>query len=159
MVGKRGSVEFRFWSKVVRGPKCWKWVANKNNAGYGMLRRGGLANKTPAHRISWEIHNGPIPEGMFVLHKCDNPECTNPEHLFLGTPADNMKDKESKGRHGRTEIWRNKIAAVGVAKRKRTAQQEAVIYELYKLGISKRLLSDVASLNRKSIARIIRERS
>ena len=63
-----------------------------------MIRMGGLQEKSPASRVSWIIHFGDIPRGMHVCHKCDNPECTNPEHLFLGTAKDNALDKESKMR-------------------------------------------------------------
>lgn len=89
----------RFARKVRRGPDCWQWTAKRNNQGYGMLRIGSAAEGWAlAHRVSWEIHCGPIPDGVCVLHRCDNPECTNPEHLFLGSQCDNMRDKEAKGR-------------------------------------------------------------
>ena len=69
---------------------------NPRTLPYGQLLVGRKA--VPAHRISWEIHNGPIPDGMCVLHICDNPKCVNPEHLFVGTRADNANDCYTKGR-------------------------------------------------------------
>jgi len=96
----RNSLSFleRFWNKISKTETCWNWVANKTNTGYGLLRPGGQAPKKLAHRISWEIHRGPIPEGLHVLHRCDNPACVNPDHLFLGDMRANMKDMYAKGR-------------------------------------------------------------
>ena len=99
------TLEERFWSKVdKRGPDdCWEWNANKNTAaGYGRFRVNGKLEL--AHRASWEIHNGLIPEGeghhgTCVLHRCDFRSCVNPRHLFLGTNQDNMDDMKKKGRN------------------------------------------------------------
>lgn len=97
----RTPLKFRFWSKVERaGPeKCWLWKGSRLKAGYGQIGSGGKYGRPfLAHRVSWEIHFGPIPEGLCVLHHCDNPPCVNPYHLFLGTHADNAHDREIKGR-------------------------------------------------------------
>lgn len=91
-------VEERFWDKVTKTETCWTWSAKKDKNGYGRFSPSGETSQLPAHRFSWELHNGPIPEGLLVCHHCDNPECTNPSHLFLGTPQDNMTDKVLKGR-------------------------------------------------------------
>ena len=91
----------RFWAKVDKSTNkdCWDWGGAVGINGYGRISRGdGTGKDSFAHRVSWEIHCGPIPEGMYVLHKCDNPSCVNPAHLFLGTMADNAKDKVRKGR-------------------------------------------------------------
>lgn len=83
--------------------ECWTWTGRPNSGGYGTLRVGGVS--TPAHRASYETYVGPIPAGLKVLHRCDNPPCIRPSHLFLGTRADNVADMLAKGRarHGRGE--------------------------------------------------------
>ncbi len=75
---------------------CWNWLAGGRGNGYGALKFKGKV--IDAHRFSWILHNGKIPKGKFVLHKCDNRKCINPNHLFLGTHVDNMIDAYGKGR-------------------------------------------------------------
>jgi hypothetical protein len=97
----------RFWSFVDQnGPThvaalgaCWRWTGSIAR-GYGQLQIGTHQRPIPekAHRLSWVLHNGPIPGGQHVLHRCDWPPCCRPEHLFLGTPRINADDREQKGR-------------------------------------------------------------
>jgi hypothetical protein len=89
----------RFWPKVDRSGECWVWTASKMPDGYGQIGVEGHRPKR-AHRVSWELHFGPIPPGMLVLHRCDNPPCVRPDHLFLGTSRDNTLDMVGKRRHG-----------------------------------------------------------
>lgn len=92
-------IHLRFWRRVSQSScGCWIWEGSKDGGGYGMIStvRGHAPAK--AHRISWEMRNGPIPEWMVVCHKCDTPACVNPEHLFLGTQKDNVRDCVAKGR-------------------------------------------------------------
>ena len=88
--------EERFYSKVEKSDGCWKWLGAKDLYGYGRFLFNG--NNTQAHRIAWIIVNGDIPEGLHVLHTCDNPPRTNPAHLWLGTNKDNTADKVKKNR-------------------------------------------------------------
>lgn len=88
----------RYWDKVdVGGPEdCWNWTACTTHFGYGNFWNGHrLIN---SHRFSWVIHHGPITNGLWVLHKCDNPKCCNPAHLELGTPSKNLLDACDRGR-------------------------------------------------------------
>lgn len=99
---KKGSgvpIATRFHSKyfIDQASGCWLWRDRPSERGYGTLRIKDIGNY--AHRISWELHNGPIPDGMCVCHKCDVRLCVNPDHLFLGTRIDNNLDRDRKGRH------------------------------------------------------------
>ena len=100
------SLEQRFWSYVDKSGDCWVWVAGKYNSGYGCFYIGRLNDGTEcrqilAHRFSYELYAGSIPDDMYVLHHCDNHSCVRPDHLFLGTHLDNLADMVIKGRHSR----------------------------------------------------------
>lgn len=90
----------RFWAKVNKTDTCWLWTASTRHKGYGAFayRLDGRMVNDRAHRFSYQLHVGPIPAGMFVLHSCDVPACVNPAHLFLGTNTDNVRDMMAKGR-------------------------------------------------------------
>lgn len=96
------TIEERFWTKVKKTDGCWEWQRCLiGSMGYGSFWDG--ERKWVAHRYSYTLHNGPIPEGMCVCHTCDNPKCVNPAHLWIGTKADNNRDKIQKGRYS---LWR-----------------------------------------------------
>jgi hypothetical protein len=100
----RKSLRDRLYDKFLihPGTRCWIWTGSRRMSGYGELRiRRRYKNPMLATRLSWELHYGTIPHGLCVLHECDNPACINPEHLFLGTVADNNHDKTRKGRQAR----------------------------------------------------------
>jgi hypothetical protein len=88
--------EAKFWDRVVKSDGCWLWGGGRSENGYGAFYWHG--KQTGAHRVAYELVHGSIASDMLVLHKCDNPPCVNPDHLFLGTPQDNMTDKTIKGR-------------------------------------------------------------
>ena len=95
----------RFEKKYIPEPNtgCWLWIGHCKSNGYGQAGSRKTDDRF-AHRESWRLHKGPIPNGLHVLHRCDVRCCVNPDHLFLGTPTDNMKDCSAKGRTARGEI-------------------------------------------------------
>jgi hypothetical protein len=93
----------RLWKKVDRSGDCWIWLGSVSKDGYGRISIGNGA-RDGVHRVAYASVHGPIPDGMHVLHNCpggDNPRCVNPDHLWLGTHAENMRDKVAKGRQPR----------------------------------------------------------
>jgi len=94
----------RFAAKFIPEPNSgrWLWIAGLDSKGYGAFKLN-THNSDRAHRVSWRLYRGQIPEGMCVLHRCDTPVCVNPDHLFLGTRIDNALDRDRKGRMGRKD--------------------------------------------------------
>lgn len=89
-------IEPRFWTKVDQSGTCWLWTGARLPKGYGIFKIN--RRNVYAHRYSYGLHNGPIPDGLMVMHSCDNPPCVNPAHLTIGTAQDNLSDMAAKGR-------------------------------------------------------------
>lgn len=150
----------RFWSKVNKnGPvpqhcpyigECWEWTGRRSGSGYGTVVV--FKKQQVAHRVAWGLANGPIPDGMLVCHRCDNPVCVRPDHLFLGTHLDNMRDMWAKGR-ARPGIKRG----TEQSQAKLTDERVCEIRQKHKAGLgSYRSLAREYGVGETAIARIVR---
>lgn len=148
---ERCSLTARYERYVIRrgSGECWGWTGGKNK-GYGTLRGFSAASTDRAHRISYLLHVGPIPDGLTVLHSCDNRECTNPRHLSLGTNGDNNADCRAKGRHAHGE-------KVGGAKLTESKVRE--IRSLRSGGMSVREVARVIGANFNTVQCVCRGRT
>lgn len=137
----------RFWSSVIFTDRCWLWNGVIFNHGYGQFYVDG--RRWLAHRYSWKLHHGEIPEGYYILHTCDNKRCINPKHLFLGTQFDNMKDMVSKNRHSPQHGSTNRAA-------KLTESQVTEIRKIYPTGsYTQHQLADMYSMSVNTIQNIL----
>jgi HNH endonuclease len=126
------SEKFRLLSNVQVTENCWLWKGGVDICGYGSTNFKG-SRKARAHRVAYELFKEPIPKGMLVLHRCDNPSCCNPDHLFVGTQKDNKKDQASKDRIG----WKLKAAdVIEIKKLRASGMVMRAIANLYKVGES-----------------------
>lgn len=138
-------VELRFWAKVRVGDGCWEWTAAFRSSGYGAF---GFRGRTQvASRVAWMLTESAIPEGLDVLHTCDNPKCVRPSHLFLGTPVDNAEDSRAKGRmalgqkSGRAKL--NEQQALAIRELVASGERQSVLARRY--GVGQDQISRIAS--------------
>lgn len=141
----------RFEEKYIPEPNsgCWIWTASSSKGGYGAMTIGGRNGRAEkAHRISYQIYKGNFDKSLDVCHKCDNPSCVNPDHLFLGTHQDNMKDMQNKGRrhnhigelHGMAILTQNDILEIrssNLPQRKLAAQYGVAQSQIWRIKNNK----------------------
>lgn len=145
----RGPVEVTFWTRVKKKPGCWEWIGTMNR-NYGRFRGD------QAHRVAYQLQVGPIPDGMLVCHKCDNPKCVRPSHLFLGTYQDNMSDKVLKGRQSHVGCSRNPPKGEKNPKAKLTEDAVREIRRLVGSGMTLAAAGRMYGVRYQSISSLIR---
>lgn len=158
----------RFWSKVEKGDGCWNWIGTLSAKGYGIFTLGDHRLNTSAHRWAWVEAHGPIADGLFVCHHCDNPSCVRPEHLFLGTNGDNMRDCAQKGRLAvQKRPWTSRLAKPCASRQPGEANNnskltEAQVLEIRALaakGVPLRCIGRLRGLGFTNIWRIVHRRA
>ena len=144
------TVQERFESKFSKTDGCWEWTGCKDRCGYGQIKIAGRMHS--AHRTAYQLYVGIIPDGLCVCHQCDNPSCVRPDHLFLGTNADNMQDCITKGRF--KYLVRNQ-AGESNKSAKLTIAQVQTIRAMYKQGVSQRKLAREFGVAQSNISMIV----
>lgn len=126
----------RFFEKIdVKGPDdCWLWKGSKDQKGYGIFR-DTPAHTIRSHRYMYMLELGEIPEKMLICHKCDNPSCVNPAHLFIGTDADNMIDMVKKNRHSSGK-WDNKLRVDDILDVRASNRSRKELAKFYGVSVS-----------------------
>ncbi len=132
------SVAQRFWPKVVVTPGCWLWTAGQVTGGYGHFAITRATN-IRAHRMAYILACGPIPKDKLVLHKCDNPICVNPDHLYIGTHADNANDKVLRGRTHRSILSPGEVSRIKILLAKGRPQAEVAL----QFDVSQRIIERI----------------
>jgi HNH endonuclease len=154
MSGRFETLDKRFWSKVEKKEGCWEWTAARLLNGYGVVALGKCM--WLAHRASWLLHYGEIPQGMLVLHHCDNRGCVRPDHLFLGTNQDNVRDMLSKGRQIKAQP---KLRGENHRDAKLTWKQVTEARRLHSQGRSIHSLARQYAVSKPAMSAIIRHRT
>lgn len=146
-----------FLKKINKNSKnsCWNWKGYINPSGYGEFFCSKKNKHIRAHRLSYSLFKGEIPEGMFVCHTCDNPSCVNPDHLWVGTPKDNVQDMIKKGRGSKPPLHREEDQH----KSKLTKKDVLKIIEIYYKGMSQNKISKIYKVNVSTINIIFRKKS
>ena len=169
------TVAQRFWAKVDKGQGCWPWLAGKQERGYGHFWFNG--RQIGAHRMAWILSRGPIPDGFYVCHRCDNPSCVRPTHLFVGRAKDNLRDAMQKGRMPRGVKWRDTHRNMASGDRHKSVTYpesvprgeshgmskltDSIVKEIRRLGgrgISNRKLGRKFGVTKSTIQKVIRKR-
>ena len=141
---KQRPLSERFWEKVAIGEpdECWEWEAYRQENGYGTIKKN--RKDIGAHRVSWELENGrEVPDGMVVMHSCDNPSCVNPAHLSVGTQADNLADCKAKGRANTYTKF--------------SADQVERVRQLANMKWTQRRISEEMGISQQHVSQLIRE--
>lgn len=138
----------RFWALTHRpAGECWEWLGRKDERGYGRIGFYGKPNRR-AHRVAWALTHGPVTEGMCVLHRCDNPGCVNPDHLFLGTQLENIADRDRKSR-----------TANPPSRKKLDVEQVRLIRSLARSGWTQEQIAAEFPVSRGNVSKIVNRRS
>lgn len=167
IISNTGNARTRFLSKFHQGQngECWQWTASRFPSGYGVFTIMSVALK--AHRVAYAIHYGKVPAGMCVCHRCDNPPCVNPTHLFLGTKSDNNKDRAAKGRSARLFGNKNILKARpecivrGVNHRLAKLDDDKVrsIFRMHKQGISVPEMASLYGVDNSTVRAVIERKT
>ena len=149
-MGKSRDAAERFWEKVDRrGPdECWEWTGSRTRQGYGLFRLHSRQSMQRAHRVAYTLHYQKIPDGLHCLHRCDNPSCCRPDHLWLGTNEENIRDRDMKvrcragvstpcgERHPRAKLTQAQVAEI-----RQSSDLQSVLAKRY--GVAQNTISKI----------------